>query len=372
MRLVPIESVREGSLLAKTIYGSNGTILLKEGAMLSAAIIARLKYMQIYLLYIKDDYTTEVIEDIIKPELRQKSIKIIKNTFNRIALMKEALQKKDSSSSKVFSTLKENDDYFASIHEVAQELIDNILSNKDILVNLVDIKSMDNYTYQHCVNTAVLSLCLGIAMKLNKYELRDLCVGALVHDLGKVLISKDIILKSNTLSDDEFEEMKTHALKGYEYLRNTREISITSKMIVLQHHERYDGRGYPGALKGEEINKLARLVSIADVYDALTSDRPYRRSILPSEAMEYIMASSGTLFDPHMVFIFSRVIVPYSNGTIVRLSNGDIGIVQETPLNFPLRPNVKILKSKDTSKVGRLVELVKEISVVISSIEYSV
>lgn len=372
MRLVPIESVREGSLLAKTIYDSNGTVLLKEGAMLSAAIIARLKYLQIYLLYIKDDYTTEEIEDIIKPELRQKSIKIIKNTFSRIALLNETLQRKASNSSKALSALKENDDYFSSIYEVAQELIDNIVSNKDILVNLVDIKSMDNYTYQHCVNTAVLSLCLGIAMKLSKYELRDLCVGALVHDIGKVLIPKDIILKSDALSNDEFEEIKTHAIKGYEYLRNTREISSAAKMVVLQHHERYDGNGYPDALKGEKINKLARVVSIADVYDALTSDRPYRRAMLPSEAMEYIMASSGTLFDPHMVFIFSRIIVPYSSGTIVKLSNGDIGIVQETPLNFPLRPNIKILKSKDNSKVGKLIELVKEISVVISSIEYSV
>lgn len=372
MRLVPIESIREGSYLARTIFDDNGRILLKEGIKLTSPILKRLKYIQIYSLYVQDNYSDIEIEDIIKPELRQKSIKIIKETFTSIERLQVKLQNSMSHSNKRLLLLKKQDEYFSSIYDLAQELIDNVLRNKSVMVSLVDIKSMDSYTYQHCVNVAVLSLVLGIGLQLNKFELRDLCVGALIHDIGKVFVSKDIILKEGPLTKEEFIEIKTHSLRGYDYLRNVQNITSSSRMVVLQHHERQDGKGYPEGIYGDKINKLAKIVAIADVYDALTSHRPYRRAMVPNEAMEYIMGNAGTMFDYNYVKAFSKVIVPYPSGTVVKLSNGDLGVVEETPLNFPLRPDVRIIKSLDKSKIGSLVKLVKELSVVISDIEYDI
>ena len=131
--------------------------------------------------------------------------------------------------------------------------MEELLSKKNILVNLVDIKSMDNYTYQHSVNVAVLSLILGLRLKLNRIELQDLCIGDLVHDIGKILTPKSILLKEDTLTESELEIMRQHTTKGFDYIKNIPEVTAMSR-------------------------------AIADVYDALTSDRPYRKSLKPQRS----------------------------------------------------------------------------------------
>jgi HD-GYP domain-containing protein (c-di-GMP phosphodiesterase class II) len=171
------------------------------------------------------------------------------------------------------------------------EIIEELSAQKELFIDLVDIKSMDNYTYQHCVNVAVLSLIVGIQMKLTKKELADVCMGAILHDIGKVFVPKEILLKDKNLTEAEFGIMKTHTSLGYDYMKNSSEITATARIIALQHHERIDGRGYPDARGGEYINKFAKLVSVSDVYDALTSDRPYRRAMCPGEALELILGS---------------------------------------------------------------------------------
>lgn len=367
MRLIPIECVKEGTYLAKTIFDNEGRPLLREGAKLSNKIIEKIKSIQVYSLYIIDEYSDMEIDDIIKPELRQKAITSVKETFS-------SLDKFSKSSPSKYSNklIKERELYFESIYDVAEELLDQILSDNHVMVHLVDIKSLDNYTYQHCVNVAVLSLILGIQLQLNKYDLLDLCIGALVHDIGKSFIPTTLLFKEGPLTKDELLIMKTHTTLGYDYLRNISGISAKSRIISLQHHEWYDGTGYPENRRGEEINKFSRIVSIADVYDALTSDRPYRRALSPNEAIEYIMANSSTQFDYEIVKAFSRIIVPYSKGTLVKLSNGDIAVVEDTLPNFPLRPNIKIVKSSDPSRNGLKIKLVKSLSLVIENIQYTI
>ncbi|NFG63514.1 HD-GYP domain-containing protein, partial [Clostridium botulinum] len=197
-----------------------------------------------------------------------------------------------------------------------------------------------------------------------------LCSGALRHDRGKTFIDKDILLKPGKLTPEEFDVIKKHPERGYNFLSNLYNINSNSKLIILQHHERVDGLGYPFGLSENKINYMAKIVSIADVYDALTSDRPYKRAMYPGDALEYIMSNSGTFFDYEMVKVFSRVIIPFPNGTIVCLSNGDVGIVEETFPNYPLRPQIKILKSDNKKIIGSRINLLTELSIVISSIKY--
>jgi len=367
MRIIPIECIRNGSFLGKTIYDDNGRVLLKAGAELTDVILHKIKYLQILSLYILDEYSEGEVEDIIKPELRQKTISIVKETFANISRF-NSINTSGVTNRKI---LKQDVKYFESINLVAEELLENILANKNILVNLVDIKSMDNYTYQHCVNVAILSLIIGIGLKLPKKDLINLCVGALVHDVGKVFVPKEITNKKGPLTSPEYGLMKEHPKKGYDYLTQQYELNSVCKIITLQHHERVDGNGYPEGLKTDKINYLSRIVSIADVYDALTSDRSYRRAMFASDALEYIMANAGSMFDYEMVVIFTKLIVPFPFGTIVRLSNGDIGIVQETPVSYPLRPTIKIMKSSNHESEGNCVSLVTELSLVISGIEYN-
>lgn len=369
MRLVPIECIRENSLLGKNIYTSDGRCLLRAGNILTNAKLDKIKEFKIFSLYIIDEYSSAEIEDIIKPELRQKSISVIKETFNdieRIALVHK-FEKRG-----INEYTKQEKKYFNSINKIAEELLENVLSNKNVLLSLVDIKSMDNYTYAHCVNVAVISIILGISLNLSKRDLTYLCIGALVHDIGKSFIPREVLQKPGKLTPKEFEIIKMHAKHGYDFLGKFLNLSSHIKLIVLQHHERFDGLGYPNAVKGKEINYLARIVSIADVYDALTSDRPYKRAMCPSDALEYLMSNAGTLFDYDMLNVFCKIVIPFPQGTIVSLSNGDIGVVEETLPNFPLRPIVRIVKSERLDEIGSKINLIDALSIVISDIRYEI
>jgi HD-GYP domain-containing protein (c-di-GMP phosphodiesterase class II) len=371
MRLVPIESVREGSYLAKTIYDNDGRVLLREGVLLNEVFIRRIKLIKIFSVYIHDEYSDNVIEDVIKPELRLKAVKTIKDTF--ISFEKYNLYtSKSSGPSKESDFIKEKQKYFQSIGSIADTILDELLSQKNVLVNVVDIKSMDSYTYQHSVNVAVLALVLGLQLQLSKFELYSLCLGALVHDIGKVFIPKEIIQKFDKLTEKEYSLVMEHSQKGYEYLKGSQDITAPARIIALQHHERINGMGYPEGRKSADINKLAKIVAIADVYDALTSDRPQRRALSPNEALEYIMASGGSLFDYNMVVAFSKAVVPYPEGTLVRITNGDIGVIEENHPNFPLRPRIKIIRSSDNTKRNNQIDLMQELDLVIEGVQYDV
>lgn len=369
MRFIPINAVKEGSYLGKTIYDNDGVILLKEGVILTANIIQRIKNVGIYSLYISDEYSEIEIEDTIKPEIRQKAVVTIKKAFDNFHQYNKHLNN-PSMSLKQKSILKSRESYIKSISNISKEIVNELLSKKDLLINLVDIKSMDNYTYQHCVNVAVLSLILGIELQLNKFELYDLCIGAMLHDIGKMLIPSEIIKKDSNLTIEEFNMIKEHPLRGYEYLKGSFDISAPARAIILQHHEKYNGEGYPNGLKKNEISKLSRIVALADVYDALTSDRPYRKALCPNEAMEYIMGSGGTHFDYSIVKAFASRIIPYPEGTLVKLSNNDIGVVESLNIDYPLRPKLKIVSSDHISRKGIEVDLLLQKNIVIKGVQY--
>jgi len=369
MRLVPIECIRESSLLGKDVYAPDGRCLLRAGVELTDDVLQKIREFRLFSLYIIDEYSSEEIEDVIKPELRQKSISVITETFSDIERIASGHKFEKRNLSEYSNHQKK---YFNSINEIAEELLDNVLSNKHVLLSLVDIKSMDNYTYSHCVNVAVISIILGISLNLSKQKLTYLCIGALVHDIGKSFIPKEIVQKPGKLTPEEFEVMKSHSKYGYEFLGNSFNLSSHIKLVVLQHHERFDGLGYPKGIIGNKVSYLARIVSIADVYDALTSDRPYKRAMCPSDALEYLMCNAGTLFDYDMINVFCKIVIPFPQGTIVSLSNGDIGVVEQTLPNFPLRPIVKIVKSEYKNKIGSIVNLIDSLSIVISHIEYEI
>ncbi|WP_026894166.1 HD-GYP domain-containing protein [Clostridiisalibacter paucivorans] len=365
MRLIPVNSIRPGCILGKTIHNSEGQVLLYKGVKLTKELLKRIEDNEIYSLYIKDKYSEGEIEDNIKPELRQKAIKTIRDNFSSI----ENYVKQES----ILSTKKVIDlkhKYLSSFKIMAEEIVEEILSNRKTLVNLVDIKTMDGYTYEHSVNVAVLSIILGVELGLNKPRLVDLANGALLHDLGKVFISKDILLKKGKLDSTEYDEMKNHPIMGYKYLKTQNDISSISRVIVLQHHERIDGLGYPKSLTGNEINYYAKIVSISDVYDALTSDRPYRRGLPPNEAIEYLMGTGGSIFDAEMVELFVKNIVPYPVGTLVDLSNGDVGLVEKLNTNFPLRPILRIIDLENDEKTETVLDMMSTKNIVIIGTNY--
>jgi HD-GYP domain-containing protein (c-di-GMP phosphodiesterase class II) len=188
------------------------------------------------------------------------------------------------------------------------EVIDCILEEDHLNHYLLSIRDYDTYTYSHSVNVGVLSLLVARRYFGNsdRHDLRELGIGFFLHDLGKIRINPGVIMKEGLLTDEEMAEMRRHPLYGFDILKETNQLTTESKLIVLEHHEREDGRGYPYGLYGGEIHEYARICALVDMYDALTSDRPYREKMIPCQALNLI---KGKLADRTQKALFETLVL---------------------------------------------------------------
>ncbi len=247
-----------------------------------------------------------------------------------------------------------------NVEESVITIIDSIFDNEDAAVNLLNIKNFDDYTYTHSVNVSTISLLVASKLKLKKDDHIQLGVGAMLHDLGKVRIPLEVLNKPDKLTDEEFMVMKKHPVFTYQMMKGEKHISDISKFIAAEHHEKYDGTGYPRGLKGEEINYFARIVAIADVYDALTTDRVYRKAMKPYDAMKIIVSGSGTHFDPEIVRVFLQAISIYPAGSHIKLNTGEIAVVEKVDSNHILRPEIIVIFDKNGKEKYEKIKLVED------------
>ncbi len=336
MIFVPIDNICEGMVLAKDVkiyyHEPNNVDLLKEGYKLTHYNIERLKKLGSVGLYVYDE-----------GEAYRRPVRILDD-----AIKVEAISELE----KLFSSLDRNprileDSALYGINEVSNKIVDSILSNKKYMVNILDLKMYDDYTYHHSLSVSVLSAAIGLSLELDDKALFDLSLCALLHDIGKTKLARSLINKPTKLTDEEFEIIKSHPLRGGKCIVKNELINERIYNGIISHHEKYDGTGYPFMVKGKEIPLFGRIIAVADVYDALTSSRPYRKPASPSEAIEYIMGANGIMFDPDIVSAFLRKIAPYPINDYVKLSNGKIGIVIRLFPENPLRPELKIIGEKN-------------------------
>lgn len=347
MRYIPIFCIREGMVLGKSLYGTNNQLMLREGTELNSNYIKAIKNLKYNGLYIQDNISADIeIVNIIDENVRNEAIKGLKKIFNSTENGKEN---------------KSFENNVKKISKIINDIIESVLSNKDFMLNMVDLKVFDDYTFYHSTNVAILSLLIGVSLNLTNNTLYELCLSAFLHDIGKVFIPKEILNKDVKLSDQEYEIMKSHTTLGHDYV--IKAFSIPSRVCdgIIDHHEKFDGNGYPNKKKGRKISLFGRIIAVADVYDALVSDRVYRKGILPSEAIEFIMGGSGIQFDPEIVQIFIKKIAPYPLGTCVELSNGMAGIVIENHEDCCLRPSVKILKNNGLKIEPFIIDLTNDV-----------
>jgi HD-GYP domain-containing protein (c-di-GMP phosphodiesterase class II) len=232
------------------------------------------------------------------------------------------------------------------IKEVVENVVDSIVYNKDLMINMVDLKTYSDYTYYHSVNVCVVAIAIGVALELNKRELYYLGMSAMLHDIGKKFISIDILDKTGPLTDCEFMEIKNHPQLGYQHIKSQYNLPASVYIAIWQHHEKFDGSGYPNGKKGREISLFGRILVVADIYDALVSKRPYHEAYSPSDAIEYIMSNNGSIFDPIIVDAFLKKVAAYPIGSCVELSDGTKALVVENFQNANLRPLVRYTDEK--------------------------
>lgn len=230
---------------------------------------------------------------------------------------------------------------FDSAETVVSEISASIMENSTALISLARLKDANEYTYMHSVSVCALMVATAKAVGLNEAQCKEAGVAGLLHDIGKMSIPNTIIDKTGPLTDQEFEIIRTHPQRGYSILKEQQEVTNGVLDVCLHHHEKIDGSGYPRGLKKEQISTLVRIASICDVYDAVTSDRPYKVGWKPAEALKKMAQWDGH-FDNKIFQIFVKVIGIYPIGSFVKLENGKMGIVYKQNSISLLKPKVKL------------------------------
>ncbi len=313
MRYVRVENLEKGMVLVYTLYDNNEKILLKANKKLTSTYINRIQQMDVPGLYVFEDNEIETHEPIISEKTRIKAIKSLKG-------------------------LNIDDCVF-----IANTIVEEIKESKSVIIETLNLASFDNYTYNHCLNVDVFSVILGVALGLRDDELKKLSQAALLHDIGKICLPLEILNKPGKLTPEEYAEVQKHSRYGYNMLKDNQELSSVTRNAILSHHENENGTGYPKHLSSEKIHKFAKIIHIADVYDALTTKRVYKGAMNPADAMDYLKANVNSMFDEEMVMQFARYVAPYPLGVCVELSNGQMAFVVENHREMLSRPTIRLM-----------------------------
>ncbi len=237
--------------------------------------------------------------------------------------------------------------------QAIEGLADAVTHNRTALVALTAMRNYDNYTFTHMVNVSILAMGQARALGIEGRLLREFGLSALMHDIGKVRTPKEILNKPDKLTDEEFAIMRRHTVDGAEILRRTPEMPILAPVVAFEHHLRQDGTGYPAAAKREGLNLATMICGIADVYDAMRSQRAYQQAFPTDRILAVLKRNDGTQFDQHLVRRFVQLLGIYPPGNLVRLSSGEIAVVTHVHAPDPHRPRVRVLFAAD----GRRLDL---------------
>ncbi len=330
MRKVFLDHLKPGMVIKKPVLGFVGQVLLNAGVVVTAKQIYYLKQMGINAVYVEDERIGNAdVDDLIKIETRG----------DCRALVSKIMKDLDASGplSKGLA-IKEQE-----VKNLASRIVNEITSNQDVLIQLSDIRAQDGYLFAHSVNCCVLATLVGVKMNYDQNTLIMLAIGALLHDIGFVEIPQMILRKPGALSDNEYEAVKKHPEYGYDIFKKSKLFSQRIGEIILQHHERNQGQGYPSGYKGKDVASLARILAVVDVYDALTSEKAYRDAYPVHEAIEMMLSWGEELFDLEVLNIFLESVSAYPIGSLVLLNNNESGLVVDNSPGYSSQPVVRLL-----------------------------
>lgn len=329
MKKIYIEDVETGMILGQDIFNDNGQLIITEGTQLKDNHIDYIRNLN--LMYIIIQVEPDKLEYFNKQQRKeeefqetyQHSVKKFKKIFKEI---------------KLGSKLLENE-----INDIITPILDEVDRSTNLVERIWQIQQNDEYTFEHSVQVSIFSALMGKWLKLHKRDIKELAIAGLLHDLGKCNIPDSILNKPSSLSLEELAIMKNHPILGYMILIGSKDFYSDKIMQgVLQHHERCDGNGYPSALIGVQIHPYAKLVAIADIYSAMTSDRVYREKLCPFNVAEMMYNDSQGQLDTFYCNMFLYRISQYFIGNHVRLSDGSLGKIIMCEKSHPHLPLIKV------------------------------
>lgn len=354
-KFISTRILKPGMVIDQSIIDSTGRVLLGRKTPLDEYYINALQKLGIGGVYIREGEEEEIEDNIeISPEVVEK-IEKIKVADKAKLKLSESVKARVSEGIQYLYSNPESEGFTNAASSISSDLMKAITDNDAIAIDISTLKVSDEYTFKHSVDVASMSMIIAKRFGLDDKQVYQIGISGLLHDLGKSQIPNEILNKPGKLSDEEFTIMKNHPLLGYNIIKDKPDITQEIKMGVLQHHEKINGRGYPLGLEGNRIHNYARILSVADIYDALVTERPYKKAFTPRDAVEMIMAMTGEL-DFSMIQSFLDSVILYPVDSVVILSTGEHAKVVKNNPGYPMRPKVVALRS------GKIYDLANDIA----------
>ena len=338
MQRVSVGFLEAGMVAARNVHSAEGRLLVTKDTVLSEAMVANIQKTSLGSIYVRNPLFQDIeAEEVVTEDNRRKAVMALKSAVT-------AYQK-----TKVLD--------IQPLKKVLRELVVEIIRNRDSMIHQLDMRTYQDYIYAHSVNTCVLSVLIAVNLDYPEGKLTDLALGTMLHDIGMMMLPDALLMKMGNLTPEESKQVQQHPEDGFNILRTVREIPITVAHIAYQHHERVDGKGYPRNLTADKILEFAKVAAVADTFDALVSDRPYRKGMVPHEAYEVMMALADSYVDRDILHLFLTHVAIYPVGAVVQLDNGQHGVVTKVLPRLQIRPQVRLLTDQQGNLLSEQTEI---------------
>ena len=332
--------MRSGMKFDQPVYIEGENILVPAGVPIKDKDIERLDRWDIEQVY-TDGQEIKSVSESAADKLKETPTWLPKKEAKFRKIYRSAVDKVDAIFQDITDGTYLNHE---PIDSIVKEMLDILRQNKNEMIQLILLGDwVERRLSVSAVNCMIIAAVIGTTMRLASHRLLQLATGALLHDVGMLKVDREILEKQGRLSEDELTRVRTHPVMGYQIISKDMKYPEEIALIALQHHEHWDGRGYPRSLKSDDITLFARIVTVADAYEAMVSERPYRNSIIGYTAMKTVLSDNGKHFDPQVLKAFLESMGIFPIGSVVQLNNSSIGRVSENHADAPLRPKIELL-----------------------------
>jgi len=362
MKKIPIEELKPGMVFTRTVFGDNYEIIAEPNTPITSKDIENLKKKGVKFVE-----TTGELKGVVKIQEEVPLVDRVESSARELMTFYKSLV--DSVES-VYTNYKVNKEILPEkVVNIVEKVIDKIseVGDKNIFLNLINIVDKTKYLPTHVLNATILGLLLGKEINYPESKLKLLGTGILLMDIGMVFIPMSILERETKLTDEEYNKIKTHTVLGYKAVVQENNMSPEVGRVCLEHHERWDGTGYPRNLQKQQISEYARVAAIVDTYEAMTRKRVYRDRMMSFEAMRAILTEGSTKFDPDILKVFLRMMSVYPVGSYVMLNTRAIAkVISSDPIS-PFRPVVKVVYDEFGTKIddGETIKLSEETKIFI-------
>ncbi|MBO8126919.1 MAG: HD domain-containing protein [Firmicutes bacterium] len=343
--VLTLDELEPEMILAKDVYTPEGQVLLRAGTVLNQRYIQKMQQFDVRVVWIKkvipEDLSPEECELLQQEEEARRAyieaVNVVEQVMNDVR-MGEALD-------------------MPTMREAVSNLCAVLLTNEHLLKHVDELHLYDDYTFAHSVQVCVFTIIIGKALGYEGSKLEDVGTGGLLHDIGKTRLPIELLNLPRKYTPEEFELVKNHARWGEEILNQSGDVPEIVVRMAGEHHERYNGTGYYKGLKEDEIHPFSQITALADVYDAMTTTRAYRPAMLPQQAIEFLLTSCGTFFNPEICDLFIKHVAIFPVGYIVQLTNGLLAKILEVDEKMPSRPVVGVMEAEKSFKITEVLDL---------------